>query len=258
MRPNNQNSVFKVNAADSLRNIRVVLCETAHPGNIGAAARALKTMGLSDLRLVAPERFPDPQAEWLASGAGDVLRGARVCASLGEALAGSALTIACTARPRRIAVPMVSARDAAARLVQVAREQPAALVFGNETYGLTDAEVGQCQLLATISADPAYTSLNLAAAVQVFTYEVRLAALGGTAPAVKSKALATHEEVERFHEHLQRALVEQGFLNPDHPKKLAARLRRLFNRAQLEKEEVTILRGIIKTLVRPKRKSGKQ
>ena len=245
-------------AADPLKNIRVVLCEPAHPGNIGAAARALKTMGLCDLRLVAPERFPDPQADWLASGATDVLRESRVCASLDEALAGSALTVACTARPRRIAVPMVSARDAAARLVQVARAQPATLVFGNETYGLTEAEVSRCQLLATIPSDPAYSSLNLAAAVQVFTYELRLAALGGTASRGKSRALATHEEIERFHEHLQRALVEQGFLNPDHPKKLVARLRRLFNRAQLEKEEVTILRGIIKTLVRPKRKRGKQ
>jgi len=239
-------------AADPLKNIRIVLCETAHPGNIGAAARALKTMGIGRLCLVAPERFPDPQAEWLASGAADVLRRARVCATLDEALAGSAFTVACTARPREIAVPMVSARAAAARIVEVARVQPVALVFGNETFGLTTAEVNRCQLLATIPAEPEYSSLNVAAAVQVLAYELRLAALGGTAPAGKPRALASHEEVQRFYEHLEGAMVESGFLNPEHPKKLMPRLRRLFGRARLEKEEVNILRGVLKALATPK------
>jgi tRNA/rRNA methyltransferase len=239
-------------AADPLKNIRIVLCETAHPGNIGAAARALKTMGLGRLHLVAPAHFPDPQAEWLASGATDVLRRARVHPSLDDALAGSALTVACTARPREIAVPMVTAREAAARVVQAARSQPAALVFGNETYGLTAAEVGKCQLLATIPANPEYSSLNVAAAVQLFAYELRLAALGQGTRTGKAPARATHEELERFFEHLERALVEHGFLNPEHPRKLMPRLRRLFNRAELEREEVNILRGVIKALVRPK------
>lgn len=247
-----------MNATDPLKNIRVVLCKPAHPGNIGAAARALKTMGLGRLCLVAPVRFPDPQAEWLASGATDVLRSARVCASLDEALAGSAFTVACTARPREIAVPTVSAREAAARIIEVARAQPVALVFGNETFGLTAAEVNKCQLLATIPANPEYTSLNLAAAVQVFAYELRLAAEGGAMNGGRPRTLATHEEVERFYEHLERSMRETGFLNPEHPKKLMPRLRRLFGRAQLEKEEVNILRGIIKTLARPKRKSGKR
>jgi tRNA/rRNA methyltransferase len=237
-------------AADSLKNIRFVLCETAHPGNIGAAARALKTMGLGRLHLVAPARFPDPQAEWLASGATDMLRRARVHASLDDALAGSALTVACTARPREIAVPMVTAREAAGRIVEAARSQPAALVFGNETFGLTAAEVGKCHLLATIPANPEYSSLNVAAAVQVLAYELRLAALGAGARAAKARARATHEELERFYEHLEHALVEHGFLNPEHPKKLMPRLRRLFNRAQLEREEVNILRGVIKALCR--------
>lgn len=245
-------------AADPLKNIRFVLCETAHPGNIGAAARALKTMGLRDLRLVAPGRFPDPQAEWLASGATDVLQRARVHATLADALAGSALTVACTARPREIAVPMLGARDAAARIVEVARSQPVALAFGNETFGLTGAEVARCQLLATISADPGYSSLNVAAAVQLFAYELRLAALGPAPRGGKARTRATHEELERFFEHLERALIEHGFLNPKHPKKLMPRLRRLFNRAELEREEVNILRGIIKALVTPKaRRSGK-
>jgi len=241
-------------ATDPLKNIRVVLCETAHPGNIGAAARALKTMGLGQLLLVAPKRFPDPQAEWLAVGASDVLSRARVCSNLNEALAGSAFTVACTARPREVAVPMVAAREAATRMVEVARAQPVTLVFGNETFGLTAPEVGKCHLLATIPANPEYSSLNVAAAVQLFAYELRLAALGGNVDDGKARALATHEEVERFYEHLERAMLESGYLNPEHPKKLMPRLRRLFNRAQLEQEEVNILRGVIKALSTPKPK----
>jgi tRNA/rRNA methyltransferase len=150
---------------------------------------------------------------------------------------------------------MVSARDAAARLVEVARRQPVALVFGNETYGLTAAEVNQCQLLATIPANPDYSSLNVAAAVQVFTYELRLAALGGGVPAGKSRSFATHDEMEQFYAHLERAMLENGYLNPQHPKKLMPRIRRLFGRAQLEKEEINILRGVIKALAQPKKNS---
>jgi tRNA/rRNA methyltransferase len=246
-------------AADPLKNIRVVLCETTHPGNIGAAARALKTMGLAQLVLVAPRRFPDPQAAWLAVGAADVLQGARVCASLDDALAGSAFTVACTARPREVAVPMVTAREAAARIVEIARLQSVALVFGNETYGLTAAEVGKCQLLATIPADPKFSSLNVAAAVQVLAYELRLAVLGATVRNSKTKPPehATHEEIERFYEHLEKSLLAAGFLNPRNPKKLMARLRRLFGRAQLEQEEVNILRGVVKTLATPKPKRSR-
>ena len=243
-------------AADILKNIRFVLCETAHPGNIGAAARALKTMGLSQLVLVAPARFPDPQAEWLAVNAADVLKGARVCDTLDEALAGSAFSVACTARPREVAAPMVAAREAAARLIKVARRQPVALVFGNETYGLTAAETAKCQLLATIPADPRYASLNVAAAVQVLAYELRLAALGPTMRSWSGKppVHATHEKIERFYEQLERSLLAAGFLNPRNPKKLMARLRRLFGRTQLEQEEINILHGVIKTLATPKKR----
>lgn len=239
-------------AADPLKNIRVVLYGTAHPGNIGAAARALKTMGLAQLCLVAPGRFPDPQAEWLASGATDVLRHAKRCATLEEALAGAAFAVGCTARQRELAVPMVTAREATARVIEVARSQPAALVFGNEPSGLTGRQVDRCQLLAAIPANPAYSSLNVAAAVQVFAYELRMAALAGAAPRGKPRTLASHEELEALYEHLERAMVETGFLDPSHPGKLMRRLRRLFGRAGLEKEEVSILRGMIKTLVSPK------
>jgi len=243
-------------AVDKLKNIRVVLCETAHPGNIGAAARALKTMGLGQLVLVAPVRYPDPQADWLAVGAADVLARACVCATLDEALSGSAFTVACTARPREVAVPMVAAREAAERVVEVARSQSVALVFGNEKYGLTAADVSKCQLLATIPADPKFSSLNVAAAVQVLAYELRLAAFGATVRdrSGKPPEHATYEEIEHFYEHLEKSLLDTGFLNPRNPKKLMARLRRLFGRAHLEQEEVNILRGVVKTLASPKKK----
>ena len=236
-----------------LKNIRVVLCAPRHPGNIGAAARALKTMGLSQLYLVGPQRFPDPEAEWRASRATDVLAGATVCTSLDEALAGVAFSVACSARSREVAVPAVTAREAAAQVIDVARTQPVAVVFGNETYGLTTAEVNKCRLVAAIPANPRYSSLNVAAAVQVFAYEMRMAA-GDAPPQGRPRAMASHDEVEGFYGQLEAAMAETGFLNPEHPKKLMPRLRRLFARTQLEKEEVNILRGILKALRNPKKR----
>ena len=152
---------------------------------------------------------------------------------------------------------MVTARDAAARIIEVARRQPVNVIFGNETYGLTTSEISKCQLLATIPASPGYSSLNLAAAVQVVAYELRLACMGATVRPTKSKpkTQATHEELERFYEHLERTLLEVGFLNAGYSKKLMPRLRRLFGRAQLERDEVNILRGVIKTLTQPKQKN---
>jgi len=237
---------------DPLDNIRIVLCGTNHPGNIGAAARAMKTMGLTHLYLVAPVRFPDPEANWRASRATDVLARARVCASLDEALAGVSLAVACSARPRELAAPQATARGAALRAVESARTQRAALVFGNETYGLTTAEVNKCQLLALIPANPRYSSLNLAAAVQVFAYELRMAAAEAVAAPGKAPVKADFEELERFYAHLEELMVEIGFLNPRHPKKLMPRVRRLFARAQLEKEELNILRGILKAIAHPR------
>jgi tRNA/rRNA methyltransferase len=242
---------------DALKNTRVVLCDTQHPGNIGSAARAMKTMGLTQLYLVNPHQFPDKQAEWMATNAGDVLQGAVVCADLDTALSGVALAAACTARSREIAVPAVTARVAAARLAQVARSQPVALVFGSEVRGLTTDQVKRCQLVATIPADANYSSLNLAAAVQVLAYELRLAALGDAlAPAPrKTPALATHEEIECFYAHLEKELMACGFLNPVQPKRFMQRVRRLFGRMQLEHDEVKILRGVVRTLREPKKRS---
>lgn len=238
---------------DALSNIRIVLCETSHPGNIGAAARAMKTMGLSALHLVQPHAFPDQQAYWRATNATDVLDAARVHETLDEALHGVAFAVACSARSRDVAVPAVDAREAAARLVAIAPMQPVALVFGNEQAGLTTQAVNKCKLLASIPTNPDCSSLNLGAAVQVFAYEVRMTALG--APQMHPpRPLATHEEVEGLYDHLERAMTQVGFLDPRHPTKLMPRLRRLFARADLESEEVNILRGILKAMIQPKKR----
>lgn len=244
----------------ALKNIRVVLCDTQHPGNIGAAARALKTMGLTQLYLVNPLRFPDKEAEWLATNAADVLAKVIVCVDLDSALAGAVLAVACTARSRDIAVPALAAREAAARLVEVARTQPVALVFGSEVRGLTTDQVKRCQVIATIPADASHTSLNLAAAVQVLAYECRMHTLGDPLSAVANKPrnLATHEDIERFYAHLEQELFASGFLNPVLPKRLMQRVRRLFARTQLDREEVRILRGIVRTLRQPKRRGERQ
>jgi len=238
---------------DPLKNIRIVLCATAHPGNIGAAARAMRTMGITDLALVNPQRYPDPQTQWFAVGATDVLAATRVCATLDEALAGTVFAVACSARRRDVAVPMVDAREAAAQVAAVAQSHPVALVFGNETSGLSNDEVGRCGLLASIPVDPQFSSLNVAAAVQVFCYELRLAC-GGALQAGAAAELATHEAVEAFYGHLESTLTQTGFLNPAHPRKLMQRLRRLFGRAGLQVEEVNILRGILSSLINSKKR----
>jgi tRNA/rRNA methyltransferase len=239
-----------------LNNCRIVLVGARHAGNVGAAARAMKTMGLSALVLVNPEQFPADEATRRASRATDVLENARVCATLDEALCGVALAVACTARPRDLSMPATDAREAAVRLCATAATQPVALVFGNETFGLTTEHVNRCQMIATIPADDGYSSLNLAAAVQVFAYELRMAAYAASPEIADSPAggeRASHEALEGFYVQLETALVETGYLNPAQPKKLMQRLRRLYARAALEREEVNILRGIVRTLRTPKK-----
>ena len=237
-------------------NIRIVLVETSHPGNIGAAARAMKTMCLGDLVLVNPVEFPHPDAAARASGAVDVLERARVTASLDEALAGCTLVAGTSARRRGIGPPELPPRDCAARLAVGAQQHDVALVFGRERIGLTNEELGRCHILVNIPANPAYASLNLAAAVQVLCYELMLARNEAPAAAGSETPLATADEMERFYEHLESAALETGFLDPANPKHLMRRVRRLFNRAQPDQNEINILRGLLSALqgVRPGRR----
>ena len=230
----------------SLARVRVVLVRTTHPGNIGGAARALKTMGLARLVLVAPRHFPDAQAEAMATGADDLLARAEVCATLDDALRGATLAIALTARRRELSPHAVDARAAAELAVaEAAAGREVAFVFGTEMSGLSNEEVLKCQCAAHIATNPGYSSLNLAAAVQVMAYEVRVAALGPAAVANDRFDPASFEEIEGFYAHLERNLVGSGFLDPTSPRRLMERLRRLFGRGRLEREEVNILRGIL-------------
>jgi tRNA (cytidine32/uridine32-2'-O)-methyltransferase len=235
-----------------LANIRIVLVGTQHPGNIGSAARAMKTMGLRALHLVTPERFPDPDASMLAAGADDVLDVAGVHAGLDDALAGCRLVLGTSARRRHVPMPELSPRVAARQLVAAAAGGPVALVFGRERTGLENAELQRCHASVGIPADPAYSSLNLAAAVQVLAYEIRLAALGddgrlaGAVPApAPGEPPATADELERFFGHLDEALAEIDFHKGKPPEMVMARLRRLYLRAGLDAREVKILRGIL-------------
>jgi tRNA/rRNA methyltransferase len=236
-------------SANLLRNIRVVLSHTSHPGNIGAAARAMKTMGLTELWLVNPKQFPDPQAQAMASGAADVLAGARVCEDLDQALAGTVLAVATTSRNRDLLSRLLTPREAAAQIAAQAAHCSVALVFGSESFGLSIRDVSRCQIVVNIPANPEYASLNLAAAVQVMAYEIRLAAAQFSGPLARPEfEPATLDEVERFFIHLEETLIRVGFLDPKNPKRLMLRLRRLFSRTRLEKEELAILRGILSSI----------
>ena len=238
---------------------RFVLVEPSHPGNVGAAARALKTMGFSRLVLVAPRIAQvqrDPEAIAMASGADDVLAGAHVVPTLADALAGVQWSLALTARTREYGPPPRTPRDAALDACRQVPHGDIALVFGNERTGLSNEHVERCSALVHIPANPAYSSLNLAQAVQVLAYELRLAYLDrgagaalpevGPAALAPSTPLAASEDIERMFVHLENALVALEFLDPANPKKLMSRLRRLFARSGLEREEVNILRGVAK------------
>jgi tRNA/rRNA methyltransferase len=229
----------------ALARIRIVLVRTRHPGNIGAAARAMLTMGLANMVMVAPARFPDPEAVARAAGATDVLDAARIVATLDEALAGCALAIGLSARPREYAGRVLCLRDAAHEAIAHAKGGDVALVFGTEMSGLSNDELSRCGIAATIPANEAFTSLNVAAAVQVAAYELRVASGGGEVWSAPRFAAATHDEVEALHAHARRTLTAIRFLKPDNPRRLLPRLRRLFGRAVLEREEVNILRGIL-------------
>ena len=229
-----------------LNNVRVVLSHTTHPGNIGAAARAMKTMGLESLYLVSPSHFPDPKADMMACGAEDVLRKAVVCGSVDEALQGTVFVAAMTARLREISHEVLTPREAMPLLAQHAARSQVALLFGTEMAGLTNEEMGKSHVLVRIPANPQYSSLNLAAAVQVACYELSVAMqYAGLGLQQVEVEPARYEEVERLFVHLEEVLRQIGFFNSKHPNKLMQKLRRLYARARLEQEEINILRGIL-------------
>ena len=234
-----------------LARIRVVLCRPSHPGNIGAVARAMKTMGLSSLYLVEPKQFPDPEAATRATGAVDVLERAKIRSSLKEALVGAVFVVALSARQRDLGPGIGAPRETVARLLAEAEGGEVALVFGNETVGLSNEEILHCHAAVTIPTNPEFSSLNLGSAVQVLCYECRMAAFAGQPPVVvqdvtpSTSPVARHEEVEGFYAHLVAVMTETGFFNPEQPGRLLPKLRRLFGRARLERDEVNILRGIL-------------
>ncbi|MDO8926234.1 MAG: RNA methyltransferase [Sideroxyarcus sp.] len=233
-----------MNKPNPLNNVRVVLSHTTHPGNIGAAARAMKTMGLGRLYLINPRHFPDPQATAMAAGADDILQNAVVCASIDEALQGVAFTVAMTARLRDISIEVQMPREAMPQVLQQAQAAPVALLFGTEMSGLTNEEMGHAQLGVNIPANPDFSSLNIAASVQVIAYELSVAAQSYR-PQAAEIVPAAHERVEGLYAHLEKTLFEIGFFTTQNPARLMQRLRRLYSRTRLEDEEVNILRGIL-------------
>ncbi len=228
--------------------IRVVLVATSHPGNIGSTARAMKTMGLSKLYLVSPKSFPDQQATDLAAGADDVLASAVITNTLDEALKGCQLILATSARPRGISLPGLTPAGCA-QLVGVQPDNTEiALVFGRENSGLTNEELLRSHYHVNIPSNPEYSSLNLSQAVQIIAYELRMNLLAPKAEVELSRQdrLATADEIEQFHEHLRKVMIAMDFLKSTKPtRRLQQRIRRIFNRAQLEYKEVTILRGML-------------
>lgn len=234
-----------------LDNIRIVLVNTTHPGNIGGVARAMKNMGLRQLYLVAPKEYPSERAEWRASNALDVLSGATVVASLDEAIADCGLVIGTSARERRIPWPLFTPRECGERSVQEASQHPVAIVFGREDRGLTNEELHKCHYHVHIPSNPEYSSLNLAAAVQVVAYELRMTCLlnqqegqpvhfdDWDMPPAKSEAL------ENYYEHLEQTLQKLDFIQADNPRQTMTRLRRLYNRVRLDEMELAIMRGML-------------
>lgn len=229
-----------------LANIRVVLSNTSHPGNIGATARAMKTMGLTRLFLVNPKVFPSAEATARASGADDVLAAAVVCPDIEAALSGCRLVLGASARSRSIPCPVINPAESAHKAHVESEQSEVALLFGCERSGLSNAEIDCCQYLVQIPANPEYGSLNLAAAVQIISYEILVAhEQPRQVVDVPDYVPANAGEMERFYQHLEETLVGLDFLDPDNPRQLMRRLRRLYNRARPDENEVNILRGML-------------
>jgi len=232
-------------AEEAMKQPRIVLVNTSHPGNIGAAARAMKNMGLSELCLVDPQRYPSAEATARASGADDLLARARCFGVLDEAIADAVLVIGASARSRSLPVPMLDPRACAKLVYEQSDAKAVAILFGRERTGLSNEELDRCHYLVQIPSNPEYPSLNIAAAVQVIVYELRL--LAGYRANTGQTAIdyATARQMEHFYDHLEDTLVELEFLDPVNPKQLMRRLRRLFGRTRPDQNEINILRGIL-------------
>lgn len=231
-----------------MKNIRFVLVGTTHPGNIGAAARAMKTMGLFNLHLVQPKHYPSAEATARSSGADDVLANAQVHNSLADAIADCQHVYGMSARLRHLPVPVVDPREAVAHIQQLVEQANIAIVFGREHSGLSNEELDRCQHLINIPANPEYSSLNLAAAVQVLAYEIKMS----FDPSItvgrigEDREAIVASDLEHLYTHFEQTLTEIGFLDPESPRNLMRRLRRLYNRADLDRNEVQILHGILR------------
>ncbi|MBO6658831.1 MAG: tRNA (cytosine(32)/uridine(32)-2'-O)-methyltransferase TrmJ [Pseudomonadales bacterium] len=233
--------------------VRVILVETTHPGNIGAAARAMKNMGLTELVLVNPYNFPNEKAVYRSASAEDVVQSARVVETVDEAIADCQLVIGTSARERRIPWPLLTPKECGVKVNAAAEDnQTVGLLFGREAHGLKNEELQKCHFHLNIPTGEAYSSLNLAMAVQVICYEILQARLGGShLPAdeeVWDQPFADADAVEHFFSHLQQTLIQVGFHDPDNPKQLLNRLRRLFNRVRLDRMEVNMLRGFLSAI----------
>ena len=244
-------------------NIRIVLVETSHPGNIGAVARAMKNMLLESLYLVRPKQFPDGQAMARSSGAIDVLNNAVVCGSLAEAIADCQLVIAASARRRSIPWPMISAPEAALKLIQRGQVAPVALVFGREDRGLNNEELDHCHFMVQLPANPEFSSLNIAAAVQVFSYEIRKTFLADKSLQVNNDSApdvandlndadrpASSNNLMNLFTHLEKTLIQVNFMPAHRTRTLMRKLMRFFYKSQITEEEVSIFRGILSELDR--------
>lgn len=248
--------MFNEENVSYLDNIKIVLVETSHTGNMGSAARAMKTMGLTNLCLVNPIIKPDSQSISLAAGASDIIKQAQIFLSLEAAVADCPLVIGTSARPRSLQWPNLTPKECGDKIIaEACRHAQVALVFGRERVGLTNDELQKCHFHVSIPANPDYSSLNLAMSVQVLSYEIRMSLLSAQEASIKLDEQDINEvhypkdeDIERFYQHLEQTLLQTGFINPHHPGQIMGRLRRLFTRARIEQQELNILRGILTSI----------
>ncbi len=248
--------LFNEEYVNYLNNVKIVLVETSHTGNMGSAARAMKTMGLTNLCLVNPIIKPDSQSISLAAGASDIIKQAQIFSSLEEAVADCSLVIGTSARPRSLQWPNLTPKECGDKIIaEASHHAQVALVFGRERVGLTNDELQKCHFHVGIPANPDYSSLNLAMSVQVLCYEIRMSMLSAQDSLsqlvdqnVNDIQYPKDEDIERFYQHLEQTLLQTGFINPNHPGQIMGRLRRLFTRARIEQQELNILRGILTSI----------